>query len=80
MAMDRIEKALQKLTPRERRRIAETLERIEQNQWHGLDMKKLKSRHDIFRVRKGNIRIIFRMENKQAFILAIERRSKDTYK
>ena len=46
----------------------------------GLDLKKLKGRNDIYRIRKGKIRIIYRVDNKQIYLLAIERRSENTYK
>ena len=47
----------------------------------GLGHKKLKGRDDIFRVRKGSLRIIYRTDAKgKIFVLAIERRREDTYK
>lgn len=45
----------------------------------GLDIKKLKGRNDIFRVRKGDLRIVYRQEGKRIFVLLIERRSEGTY-
>lgn len=44
-----------------------------------LDVKKLKGYKNIFRVRKGTVRIIFRVTNNQIYILAIERRYDTTY-
>lgn len=42
--------------------------------------KSLKGRKDIFRVRKGDVRIIYRIQKGEVFILAIERRSEKTYR
>ena len=79
--MDKIEKALQKLSEKERVWVKEILERLQKGNLAGLDIKKLKGRDDIFRIRKGDIRIIYRSDSKgSAFILAIERKSDTTYK
>ena len=78
--MDKINKALQKLTLRERETMKEILVKLKGQQFRGLDMKKLKGRDDIFRVRKGKIRIIYRIDSdSQIFVLAIEKRSDTTY-
>ena len=60
--MDGIAKALQKLSPKERRWVKEILERLQKGNLAGLDVKKLKGRDDIFRIRKGDNRIIYRAE------------------
>lgn len=78
--MDKIEKALQKLSMKERARVKEILERLQRGDMSGLDVKKLKGRDDIFRVRKGDIRIMYRSESKDGVsVLAIERKSDTTY-
>lgn len=73
--MDRIEKALAKLTPKERTWVMQILQRLIVGDTKGLNVKKLKGRDDIFRVRKGNVRIIYRTVKSGIFILTIERRS-----
>lgn len=78
--MDKITKALRKLTRKERDWIKEILKRLNSRNINGLDVKKLKGREDIFRVRKGDIRIIYRLAEKEIFVLAIERRNEKTYK
>ena len=40
----------------------------------------LKREKNIFRVRKGTIRIIYQVKEEKLFVLAIERRSEKTYK
>lgn len=77
---DRIDKALGRLTDSERGKIKTLLRRIVSGDISGMDIKKLKGRMDIFRVRQGKMRIIFRKdESGDMFILAVERRGDTTY-
>lgn len=79
--MDKIEKALQKLSPKDRTWVKEILGRLDKNNVVGLDIKKLKGRDDIYRVRKGDIRIIYCVKSGgDRFVLAIEHRNEKTYK
>ncbi|MDO8469446.1 MAG: type II toxin-antitoxin system RelE/ParE family toxin [bacterium] len=79
--MDPIKKALRRLTVRERRRVEEILNRLRVGRRAGNDVKKLKGRNDVFRVRKGDLRIIYRINDAgELFVLAIERRSERTYR
>jgi len=78
--MDKIKKALRKLSQKERNRTKEVLKKINQAETRSLDLKKLKGYSDIFRVRKGDLRIIYRQTGKQIFILRIERKKEKTYK
>jgi len=78
--VDKIEKALKKLMEKERKTIKSVLIKIQKEKIKDLDVKKLRGRDDIFRVRKGDIRIVFRKSNESILILSIERRSDKTYK
>ena len=78
--MDKIAKALLKLNQAERKKLKEILAKIGKSDFSGLDLKKLQSRDDIYRVRKGDIRIIFHKINKAVKILALERRTTTTYR
>ncbi len=79
--MDKIEKALQRLRPAERKKIKDILIRLKNHDFKNLDLKKLKGREDIFRIRQGKIRIIYRVDSKDnIFILALQRRNDTTYK
>jgi len=78
--MDKIEKIFRKFSEKEKKVIKEILKIIESQELENLDVKKLKGREDIFRVRKGKIRIIFRKTEKEIFVLAVERRSEKTYR
>lgn len=78
--MDKIEKALERLSGRERRWVRQILEQLSAGNYKGLNIMKLKGREDIFRARKGDIRIIYRVKNGDTFVLLIERKSEKTYK
>jgi len=78
--MDKIEKALNKLTRKERKKLKEILIQINLGNFQDMDLKKLKSRKDIFRVRKGGIRIIFRKVDASVKVLVMEHRSSKTYR
>lgn len=78
--MDKISKVLVRFSKKERERVREILEKLKKTNFKGLDVKKLKGREDIFRVRKGDIRILYRQASAEIFVLAIERKSEKTYK
>lgn len=78
--MDRLAKALGKLSLKERKVIESMLRRLIVGDIQQMDIKKLKNRDDIYRVRKGDIRIIYRRDAQgKIFLLTIERRSDTTY-
>ncbi len=78
--MDKIAKTLKKLTEKERRKIKEILAQLQAGSFKNLNAKKLKGRDDIYRIRKGGLRIIYRMIGEDIFILDVERRSEKTYR
>jgi mRNA-degrading endonuclease RelE of RelBE toxin-antitoxin system len=78
--MDKVTKALKKLTPKERKTIDTILEKIVNKSFESLDIKALKGYKNIYRVRKESIRIIFEIDKEKVIILAVERRSEKTYK
>lgn len=79
--MDRISKALQKLNSKEREELKSLLERIKGNETSDLDVRKLKGKSNIFRVRKGRIRVIFAKQADGVInVLAVERKSDNTYR
>ena len=69
--MSNLSKLLSKFNEKERKAIELSIKKVISLQWRGLDIKKLKGYQDIFRLRKGNLRIIFQMKNKSIFILTI---------
>ncbi len=78
--MDKIAKVLQGLTKKEKEIIKNILIQVKKKDFKNLDIKKLKSKDNIFRVRKGKIRIIYHLKQEGIMILSIERRSEKTYK
>ena len=77
--MDAIQKALKKLTAKEKERVREILAKLASGETQGLDIKQLRGREDVFRARKGDIRIIYRKQETAISILLIERRNDKTY-
>ena len=79
--MESLDKKLRKFSVKERGVIKNIVSKIINRDFDGLDCKKLKGLKNIFRIRKGRIRIIFELkDNKEPAVLAIERRREDTYK
>ena len=77
--MDKLDKALQKLRPKEKEMFKRLLSDIRAGALSGYDLKKLKGRDDIYRIRKGGIRVIFCKTNNSFKILSLERRGDTTY-
>lgn len=79
--MKNLDKQLGKFTAKERVVIEELTNKIIDRDFTGLIFKKLKGLRNLFRIRKGKIRIIFELKDKEEpTILTIERRREDTYK
>jgi mRNA interferase RelE/StbE len=77
--MPNLKKLLSRFDEEERKIIEILIKKIVSLNWKNLDIKKLKGYEDIFRVRKGKIRIIFSKNKKEINIISIERRCEDTY-
>ena len=76
-----LDKLLSKFSRGEREILCLLIDKIISMDWRGLDIKKLKGYADFFRLRKGNLRVIYQVrKNKTIYILAIERRTSKTYK
>jgi mRNA-degrading endonuclease RelE of RelBE toxin-antitoxin system len=76
---DKIAKFLQKLHPKDLKIIKEVILLLSKNQIDNLNVKKLKGSTNIYRARKGNIRIIFSKEKDVVKILQISKRDDQTY-
>lgn len=77
--VDKIDKSIAQLSAKEQRLLKNVLEQVRQGNLSHLDVKKLKGYTDVYRVRKGNMRIIFQKKEKSVSILSVERRSDTTY-
>ncbi len=78
--MEKIKKILAKMSEKERSVCKTLLIRIKKNQLSGLDVKKLKGRNDIYRVRKGKVRVIYRVIGEKTKVLRLEKRNDNTYR
>ena len=78
--MPSLKKLLSKFSREEREIIESLIEVIISLSWRSLDIKKLKGELNIFRVSKGNLRILYQIRQDKIFILTIERRREKTYK
>jgi len=79
--MDKVAKFLNKLSQKERSVIKEVLEKVKFGNVANLDIKKLKGIDNCFRIRKGEIRMIYRINEKEEIILlSVERKNDNTYK
>ena len=78
--MDRNQKFLKRLSNKELIAVEKVLQKILIRDTTGLDIKKLSGYRDIYRVRTGNIRIIFLDTGNYTEVLEIARRGEQTYK
>lgn len=79
--MKNLDKQLKRFSPKERIEVEHLIEKILKRELTGLNCKKLKGLKNFFRVRKGQIRVIFELErSSEPNIISIERRREDTYK
>ena len=78
--MPTLRELLSKFSREDRVILEHLIDRIISLSWDNLDIKKLKGYQDIFRLRKGKLRIIFIKTGKNIRIINIERRKETTYK
>lgn len=78
--MDKIQKFLLKLSKEERTLLAETIKSIHEGKTKELNTKKLAGYKDIYRVRVGQIRIIYKKKKDDIQILETSFRSEKTYR
>ncbi len=77
---DKIKKLLAKLSPKERDIIKLLIMRIKLDDIEGLDIKQLKGHTNLFRVRKGRLRIVYHKTATEFIVVRIDRRNEKTYK
>ncbi len=78
--MDKIDKALSKLTFKEKERMKDIIKALQLGRFDNMDIKKLKGFKDVFRVRKGELRIVYQLLDRRIIILKVDKRKEDTYK
>lgn len=77
---DKIKKILAKLTVKEQEIAKLLILRVKLGDTDGLNISHLKGHTDLFRVKKGRIRIVYRMKSSKIIIVRIDRRNEKTYK
>ena len=78
--MDKVKKFLKRLSQSEREDIDDILQKLEQGNIRGLDIKKLKGHTSLFRVRRGDIRVVCFQVDKNFNVVFIGRRGDSKYK
>ena len=74
-----LEKFLAKISTKERKILGDTIEKIINHEFVGLDIKKLAGYEDMCRARKGAFRIIFKITATDIKIVTATRRGDTTY-
>ena len=74
-----LEKFLAKISLKEEKVLGDTIEKIIEHRFTGLDIKKLSGHEDTYRVRKGVFRIIFKITAPDVKIVMATRRGDTTY-
>jgi mRNA-degrading endonuclease RelE of RelBE toxin-antitoxin system len=77
--VDRLDKALKKLSAAQRKALLELIAEIEAGRINDLDILKLKGFKSLYRVRKGDLRLIVRRTSEDYRVMALEWRSGRTY-
>ena len=78
--MDKIRKCLQRLSTKERAWVEQAIIDILNGNLAGYDLKKMRGHANLYRIRIGQIRIIYIEGKNDAQILMIDRRNDNTYK
>ena len=78
--MDKIQKALAKL-PKQYREVFEAMMvKLMTRDFLGLNMARMKGYKDVYRVKHGRLRVIFRMNQQGLYVLEAGLRSEKTYR
>lgn len=78
--MDRVNKLIRKLSEKERTKVIQAIELILVGNIARLDVKKLKGEKNVFRIRVGDLRIIFTREKNSPRIISVDRRNDTMYR
>lgn len=78
--MDKIDKFLNRLSKQESSKVLKAISDILSFRTDNYDLKKLKGYTDVYRIRVGTVRIIFRQLDDDIEILDVGRRSEKTYR
>jgi mRNA-degrading endonuclease RelE of RelBE toxin-antitoxin system len=76
----KLDKAIARLQAKDKAVAQLLIMRIIMNDIIGLDIKQLSGHKDLFRVRKGRVRVVYRQENTRTIIVLVDLRNDKTYK
>jgi len=77
--MNKLDKFLSKLNKKTRHEIEKTINEIIGGDFSKFDIKKLKGKHNLFRVRVGKVRIVFKYAKDGNIVQSISFRNDTTY-
>lgn len=77
--VDQLAKFLRKQDKKTRHLVLQLIRDILEKKWEGYDIKKLQGESDLYRLRKGSIRIIFAQQGATIIIKWAGRRNENTY-
>ena len=77
--MDKLTKFLRRLSPKERDHLAIVIKDIAEGNLKGYDRKKMKGCGNLFRIRIGDIRIVYTDTDGERRLLLIDRRDENTF-
>ena len=77
--MNKLDKFLSKLDKKVRHEIKKAINEILSGDFSKLDIKKLKGKHSLFRVRVGRVRIVFKYTKDGNLVQSISFRNDNTY-
>ena len=78
--MEKIKKAIAKLPKEYKTKFDWLMLKLWARDFSGLNMIKLKGQNNLFRVRKGRLRVIFRFSHGGLEVISIDLRNEKTYK
>ncbi len=76
---DKIKKFVARLNPKQREIVKLLILRLRLDDTQGLDVKQLKGHANLFRVRKGRLRIVFYKDGANFYLVRIDFRNEKTY-
>lgn len=79
--MDKIDKALLKLPNKQRQKLMQAFGQVMEGKVEGLNIKKLKGHSDVYRLRVGDSRLVFRqLDSGEQLVLHVGKRNEQTYR
>jgi mRNA-degrading endonuclease RelE of RelBE toxin-antitoxin system len=78
--VDRLTKSLRRLARKDRRMADQLVSKLIDGDFGHLKIKKLRGIDNVFRARKGRVRVVYRLYGRRVIILDVDLRSDTTYK